>query len=97
MKRMKSPEDLMKNHSSLSKEIARLAALEVNIKGTVTETVSTQGAGGGSGMSTFYIHFLPNETIFDNGTNPLFLIDELYALGTCEIIHGSIKFRNIRS
>jgi two-component system chemotaxis sensor kinase CheA len=82
-----SPEGLMKNHASLSREIARLAALEINVKETAAEPVSKQAAGSGSsGMSTFYIHFLPNESIFDNGTNPLFLIDELYALGTCEII-----------
>lgn len=33
--------------------------------------------------STFYILFQPNESIFDNGTNPLYLLDELFGLGNC--------------
>jgi two-component system chemotaxis sensor kinase CheA len=33
--------------------------------------------------STFYILFQPHESIFDNGTNPLYLLDEIYGLGTC--------------
>ena len=42
---------------------------------------STQSAN----QSTFYISFVPNENIFNNGTNPLYLIDELNALGECNI------------
>jgi two-component system chemotaxis sensor kinase CheA len=33
--------------------------------------------------STFYILFQPHESIFDNGTNPFYLLDELFGLGTC--------------
>lgn len=32
---------------------------------------------------TYYILFQPNEDIMNNGTNPLFLIDELHSLGDC--------------
>ena len=32
---------------------------------------------------TYFIAFKPNENIFENGTNPLYLIDELNALGEC--------------
>ena len=32
---------------------------------------------------TYYISFQPNEEIMNNGTNPLFLIDELHTLGDC--------------
>jgi two-component system chemotaxis sensor kinase CheA len=32
--------------------------------------------------TTFHIRFQPNEYIFNNGTNPLFLIDEINTLGT---------------
>ena len=35
--------------------------------------------------TTYYITFIPNENIFSNGTNPLYLIDELNALGECNI------------
>ena len=34
---------------------------------------------------TYYISFVPDEDIFSNGTNPLYLIDELNALGECNI------------
>jgi two-component system chemotaxis sensor kinase CheA len=33
--------------------------------------------------ATYYILFQPNESIFDNGTNPLYLLDELNGLGNC--------------
>lgn len=34
---------------------------------------------------TYYISFVPDKNIFNNGTNPLYLIDELNALGECNI------------
>lgn len=34
---------------------------------------------------TYFISFKPDENIFINGTNPLYLIDELSALGECSI------------
>ncbi len=37
-------------------------------------------------ISTYYILFQPHESIFDNGTNPLYLLDELSGLGTCMAI-----------
>jgi two-component system chemotaxis sensor kinase CheA len=36
-------------------------------------------------QTTYYITFVPNENILVNGTNPLYLIDELNALGECNI------------
>ncbi len=34
---------------------------------------------------TYFISFIPDKDIFSNGTNPLYLIDELNALGECNI------------
>lgn len=34
---------------------------------------------------TYYIYFEPNADIFNDGTNPLFLLDELHSLGDCKI------------
>ncbi|MCB2195217.1 MAG: chemotaxis protein CheA [Bacteroidetes bacterium] len=34
---------------------------------------------------TFYIYFEPNQDIFNDGTNPLFLVDELHSLGECKV------------
>jgi two-component system chemotaxis sensor kinase CheA len=39
----------------------------------------------GADQTTYFISFIPDENIFDNGTNPLYLIDELNALGECNI------------
>ena len=36
-------------------------------------------------VSTYFISFEPDENIFANGTNPIYLIDELNALGECNI------------
>lgn len=36
-------------------------------------------------QATYYISFIPHEDILSNGTNPLYLIDELNALGECNI------------
>ena len=38
-----------------------------------------------SNQTTYYISFVPDEDIFNNGTNPLYLIDELHALGECNV------------
>lgn len=38
-------------------------------------------AKGISGVNTYYIYFEPHDDIFKNGTNPLYLIDELHSLG----------------
>lgn len=35
--------------------------------------------------STYFISFIPDENLLQNGTNPLYLIDELNALGECNI------------
>ncbi len=32
-------------------------------------------------IKTYFIHFAPKEDIFNNGTNPLYLLDELHSLG----------------
>jgi two-component system chemotaxis sensor kinase CheA len=39
-----------------------------------------------NGINTYYIHFEPNIEILQNGTNPLYLIDELSSLGDSYVI-----------
>ncbi len=36
-------------------------------------------------FGTYYIYFMPNKYIFNNGTNPLFLLDEIHTLGNTKI------------
>ncbi len=38
------------------------------------------------GLQTYYIHFQPNADILKNGTNPIYLIDELVSLGDAYVI-----------
>lgn len=38
------------------------------------------------GRATYFISFKPHENIFDNGTKPLYLIDEIHSLGDAFII-----------
>lgn len=37
-----------------------------------------------SAIKSYYIYFEPEQNIFHDGTNPLFLIDELFSLGRCK-------------
>jgi two-component system chemotaxis sensor kinase CheA len=37
-----------------------------------------------SAIKSYYIYFEPEQDIFHDGTNPLFLIDELFSLGRCK-------------
>lgn len=65
-------------------QIARLVPVNLvteNEKSAINGFESTSGLN----QNTFYISFVPNEDIFSNGTNPLYLIDELNALGECNI------------
>ncbi|PLX14517.1 MAG: chemotaxis protein CheA, partial [Marinilabiliales bacterium] len=39
-----------------------------------------------SKIKTYYIYFEPNDYIFNDGTNPLFLVDELQGLGLCKVL-----------
>ncbi len=53
------------------------------ISNVIIEKVSA----GENQVSTFYIEFKPGENIFMNGTNPLFLLDEIIELGSA-ILHA---------
>jgi two-component system chemotaxis sensor kinase CheA len=63
-----------KNALSLSKGISKDKVSKESNPGSVSKT------------TTYYILFQPNETIFDNGTNPLYLIDEIFNLGQAVVI-----------
>jgi len=57
-----------------------------NLKGEfVKQSANSFGTNSESQQITYYISFVPDEDIFNNGTNPLYLIDELHALGECNV------------
>jgi two-component system, chemotaxis family, sensor kinase CheA len=43
------------------------------------------------GISTYYILFVPDQDIMDNGTNPLYLIDELHTIGKSKVLLNTEK------
>jgi len=63
-------------HNGLMGKINRI----INPGNPETETAKTAKEKSES-LSTYYILFEPNENIFKNGTNPLYLLDELCSLG----------------
>jgi two-component system chemotaxis sensor kinase CheA len=70
------------NHDQLLQQIDRLISKsnDPQIKYEQEEEIAH------TGISTYYILFTPQENIFDNGTNPLYLIDELVSLGKAFVI-----------
>lgn len=49
-----------------------------------------------SSLKSYYIYFEPEQDIFKDGTNPLFLIDELYTLGNCKAFAHFNKVPNYK-
>lgn len=74
--------DLRTKHTDLSLQIRKLIDNEVEEKQKVT-TEKTQIDQ--SKVKSYYIYFEPDIDIFSDGTNPLFLLDELHTLGECKV------------
>jgi two-component system chemotaxis sensor kinase CheA len=74
------------NHTQLSEQIAHIISGEKNENQKIVEIEDKSSENTVIGETTFYILFSPAENIFDNGTNPLYLIDELCSLGKAFVI-----------
>ncbi len=68
--------DMATRHKNLSLQVKKY--LE---SGATPSGSQSQPSSSGSQEQTYYIYFDPDEDLFDNGTNPLFLLDELVGLG----------------
>jgi len=66
------------NHKNLSVQVLKFLEGK-STEDKEEEQVQTESAE--EGMKTYYIYFEPEERIFDDGTNPLFLLDEMGTLG----------------
>jgi two-component system, chemotaxis family, sensor kinase CheA len=78
--------NLKDNHEDLTRKIEQF----IHNGGGQTQVVATDAAkknvlpgGESTGMRTYYIQFHPNEDILKNGTNPLYLLDDLCQMGEC--------------
>jgi len=79
--------------SDTQKQIARLTGVKFAVKEKkISENSSIISE---ANLFTYYISFIPNEDILKNGTNPLYLIDELNALGECNIQVSSEKLPDL--
>ena len=82
--------DLQKTHSNFTSKIENIinrklmGGNDYSIEKQIGYGDNSAGlfSGTAANRKTFYIKFQPNEYIFNNGTNPLFLIDEINTLGT---------------
>jgi len=73
-----------KMKSETRMQIARLnTEIHPDVQEEIYNTVNS--APSNLNQNTWYISFVPNENILKNGTNPLYLIDELNAFGECNI------------
>jgi two-component system, chemotaxis family, sensor kinase CheA len=85
-----TPQD-QSNHAVLLKRISSIVESATKSSNAtpaseiITEKVKEKEAlNTADNIPTYYIHVKPSDNIFDNGTNPLFLIDELHTLGHCK-------------
>jgi two-component system chemotaxis sensor kinase CheA len=74
-------ESVIEQHKLLIKQIDDFVHSS-NTK-TITILKEAEEVKSNANQKTYYILFQPHEDIMNNGTNPLFLIDELYSLGEC--------------
>lgn len=86
-------EEMTVNHEGLQNQIMdiidRISGKTVKNKTEIQATPS--GKDEIENESTYHISFIPNSDIFDNGTNPLYLIDELAGMGDCVAIPNYAK------
>lgn len=73
-------ESVLEQHESLIEKIDEFIQVNTRSVYTISQEKNFQESGS---PKTYYILFQPNEDIMNNGTNPLFLIDELYSIGQC--------------
>ncbi len=76
-------ENLLNNHQYLLQQINELTpslkSVELKNQHPKIKIISRQNIT--KSAKTYYIYFKPDSDIFNNGTNPLYLIDELVSLG----------------
>lgn len=78
--------DAETNPAILSRQKELITKISVYIGEKQLETINTpEQQKTKSNYATYYILFKPHSDIFDNGTNPLFLIDDVFELGDVKV------------
>lgn len=78
------PEELLEKHTDLIKQIEDF--IDNSRESSNPSLTTRDGKKVEKILQTYFVIFQPNEDIMKNGTNPLFLIDELHSLGKCQAI-----------
>ena len=79
---------VIENHENLLSKVSKL--IQSDSVGVAAESVENDknkinGNGSQNDGATYYILFDPQPKIFSNGTNPLFLLDELHSIGEVKV------------
>ena len=79
--------DVQANHKMLLSKVAQIiqADSETSVASSPLPTANNNLNGDSDKGSSYYILFEPNGNIFSNGTNPLYLLDELHTLGEAKV------------
>lgn len=77
-------DDRMEDKDAYRESLDKLEAMLSHDTKSIPDTEQTAETSP-SGQKTYYISFKPAESILDNGTNPLYLLDELANLGTAYV------------
>lgn len=78
------------NHVNLSLQITKLLDSETEEDENPNQTDQKLNK-----TKSYYIYFEPNQDVFNDGTNPLFLLDELNSLGNCKVFAHFNKIPDI--
>lgn len=72
-----------KNHESLLVKVIHVVSNTGKNTSPASNPETEDSFGFFEDPATYHIFFKPDRNIFNNGTNPLYLIDELYTIGQC--------------
>ncbi|WDF78571.1 chemotaxis protein CheA [Mucilaginibacter sp. KACC 22773] len=78
-----------KTHDSLTARVVKILKdilAGVNIESNPLGPVAQTAAYENNGLKNYHIIFAPDKEIFYNGTNPVYLLEELQTLGNCTVI-----------
>ncbi len=79
-----SSPDIRAKHTDLSIQIKRIIEKENTVEEIMKDNVVNVNDRK-TNLKSYYIYFEPDTDIFKDGTNPIFLLDELHTLGNCKV------------
>jgi len=82
--------DELTNQATFIQRVQRISNSESKAS-EVVESKIDESQVKDDGSKTYLIHIKPNEEILRNGTNPFYLLDDLHAMGSAEVVAFSEK------